>query len=96
MYDDPWSTANKIKCQRCGQYNPIENSSCHHEENGDVDHFADFYTCSFCGHRGRRLVQLSLKSKMMAKRRPTITLKVRSIRQTFRENCVFEHLLAIK
>jgi len=63
MYDDPWSTANKIKCQRCGQYNPIENSLCHHEENGDVDHFADFYTCSFCGHRGRRLIRLVAKTK---------------------------------
>jgi hypothetical protein len=63
MEDDPWSTTNKIKCTQCGQYNPIENSICNHAENGDLDHIADFYTCSFCGHRGRRLVRLIAKTK---------------------------------
>ena len=68
--DDPWSTTNKIKCKQCGQYNPIENSICNHAENGDLDHFADFYTCSFCGHRGRRLVRVVAKIKDGGAQRP--------------------------
>ena len=70
LMQDPWSITNKIKCKQCGQYNPIENSICNHAENGDVDHFADFYTCSFCGHRGRRLVRLVAKIKDGGGQRP--------------------------
>jgi hypothetical protein len=71
MYNDPWSTTNKIKCTQCGQYNPIEDSLCHHGgKNGDVDHFADFYTCSFCGHRGRRLIRLVAKIKDDGEEKP--------------------------
>jgi hypothetical protein len=54
--DDPWSKINKIKCKQCGQYNPIEKSIGNQEDDGQVEWFADFYTCSYCGHRGRRLI----------------------------------------
>jgi hypothetical protein len=56
MDEDPWSKINKIECPRCGNYNPIEKSIGSQADDGQVEWFADFYTCSFCGHRGRRLI----------------------------------------
>ncbi len=61
MYEDPWCTTNKIKCKICGMYNPIEDSLCHHAENGDVDQFAYLYVCEVCGHRGAQIVRLVAK-----------------------------------
>lgn len=70
LMDDPWSKTNKIKCKRCGQYNPIERSIGSQEDAGQVEWFADFYTCSYCGHRGRRLIHQIAKRKDDAKKKP--------------------------
>jgi hypothetical protein len=67
---DPWSTTNKVKCKQCGQYNQIENSICCHAENGDIDHFADFYVCQVCGHRGCRLIRMVAKIKDDGEQKP--------------------------
>jgi transcription elongation factor Elf1 len=63
MEEDVWSTTNKIKCKRCGQYNRIEKSIGRQAYDGQDEWFADFYTCSFCGHQGRRLTRLVAKIK---------------------------------
>lgn len=60
-FSDPWSKTNKVKCKICGMYNPIQDSLCHHAENGDLDHFADLYVCQVCGHRGAQVTRLVAK-----------------------------------
>ena len=37
---------------------------------GQAEWFADFYTCSYCGHHGRRLIQLVAKIKDDGEQRP--------------------------
>jgi DNA-directed RNA polymerase subunit RPC12/RpoP len=59
--NDPWSKTGKIKCKRCGMYNPVVDSICHHAENGDVDQFAYLYVCQVCGHRGAQVTRLVAK-----------------------------------
>ena len=70
LMEDPWSKTNKIKCKQCGQFNEIEKSIGSQANDGQVEWFADFYTCSYCGHRGRRLIQLVAKIKGDNKQRP--------------------------
>ena len=67
---DPWSLTNKIKCKRWGCYNSIEKSIGRQADDCQVEWFADFYTCSYCGHRGRRLVRLVAKIKDDGEERP--------------------------
>jgi DNA-directed RNA polymerase subunit RPC12/RpoP len=68
--EDVWSRTNKIKCKRCGCYNPIEKSIGSQADDGKVEWFADFYTCSYCGHRGRRLIRLAAKIRDDGEQRP--------------------------
>jgi len=68
--EDPWSITNKIKCKQWGCYNPIEKSIGSQADDGQVEWFADFYTRSYCGHRGRRLIHRVAKIKDDGEQRP--------------------------
>jgi len=63
MYEDVWSVTNKVRCKECSCYNPIEDSISKETDDGQVEWFADLYTCRTCGHRGAQVTRLVAKIK---------------------------------